>query len=209
MTSRTHLDTTEKSNFQSPSIPLRFVQYYIFVIPEYLNLEQDKLKKRQYYTLSTLESDVKRMVTNAKQFNAKGSPIYEDAERVRKTASNFMVKHNPAYKNPNYVAIATPIPDHLLDETETETADQSPEVLARESTKTHSRRSSRIVDRRRSGGTAAEPDSEPEEDEGDEDAEGEEKVVEDQELDDATRFRGKTFQDAQDLVIEELINYTE
>lgn len=36
--------------------------------------------------------------------------IYEDAERLRKTASNWMVKHNPAYRDGNYVAIATPIP---------------------------------------------------------------------------------------------------
>ena len=50
------------------------------------------------------------MVNNAKQFNDKNSLIYADAERVRKTASNYMVKHNPAYRNPNYTAVATPIP---------------------------------------------------------------------------------------------------
>lgn len=57
-----------------------------------------------------MESDCKRLVNNAKSYNDKKSLIYEDAERVRKTASNFMVKHNPAYRDGNYVAIATPIP---------------------------------------------------------------------------------------------------
>lgn len=67
-----------------------------------------------YPNLSALESDAKRMVLNAKHFNPKGTPLYEDAERVRKTASNFMTKHNPAYRNPNYVAVATPVPDDLF-----------------------------------------------------------------------------------------------
>jgi hypothetical protein len=150
------------------------------------------------------------MVTNAKLFNAKGSAIYDDAERVRKTASNFMVKHNPAYKNPNYVAIATPIPDDLLGDTDPEEAEQSVEVSIRGSVRTHSRRSSRIVDRRRSGGAATDPDSEPEEDEEEEeDAEGEEEDLEEEELGSGERFKGKSFQQAQDLVIEELIDYTE
>jgi hypothetical protein len=51
------------------------------------------------------------MVTNAKTFNDKNSAIYLDAERVRKTASNWMVKNNPAYRNPGYQAAPTPIPD--------------------------------------------------------------------------------------------------
>jgi hypothetical protein len=67
-----------------------------------------------YPDLSALESDAKRMVLNAKHFNPKGTPLYEDAERVRKTASNFMTKHNPAYRNPHYVAVATPVPDDLF-----------------------------------------------------------------------------------------------
>lgn len=56
---------------------------------------------------------MKRMVANAKQFNVKGSTIYEDAERIRKTASNWMVKNNPAYRDPGYSAQPTPIPGEL------------------------------------------------------------------------------------------------
>lgn len=67
-----------------------------------------------YPNLSALESDAKRMVLNAKHFNPKGTPLYEDAERVRKTASNFMTKHNPAYRDPHYVAVATPVPDDVF-----------------------------------------------------------------------------------------------
>jgi outer membrane biosynthesis protein TonB len=43
-------------------------------------------------------------------FNDKKSIIYEDAERLRKTASNWMVKNNPAYRIQGYTAIATPVP---------------------------------------------------------------------------------------------------
>lgn len=50
------------------------------------------------------------MVNNAKQYNEKKSLVYEDAERLRKTASNWMTKNNPAYRDGNYVAVATPVP---------------------------------------------------------------------------------------------------
>lgn len=66
---------------------------------------------KQYHNLSQLEGDLKRLVANAKSFHEKGSDLYEDAERVRKTASNWMTRHNPAYRDKNYVAVATPIPD--------------------------------------------------------------------------------------------------
>lgn len=71
---------------------------------------QDKLTNGEYTTLAQVESDCKRLVNNAKAYNDKKSIIYEDAERLRKTASNWMVKHNPAYRDGSYVAVATPIP---------------------------------------------------------------------------------------------------
>ncbi len=61
--------------------------------------------------METLESDLKRLVQNAKDFNDNRSEVYEDAERIRKALSNFMPKHNPAYLNPEYKAYATPLPD--------------------------------------------------------------------------------------------------
>lgn len=72
---------------------------------------QTNLENFQYGDLSSLESDLKRMVQNAKEFNETGSKVYEDAERIRKAVSNFMPKHNPAYKDKNYRAQPTPIPD--------------------------------------------------------------------------------------------------
>lgn len=61
--------------------------------------------------MAAVESDAKRMINNAKTFNDKSSLIHMDAERLRKTASNFMVKHNPAYKDAHYSAVATPLPE--------------------------------------------------------------------------------------------------
>jgi Bromodomain len=61
--------------------------------------------------MTALEADLKRMVQNAKEFNASGSRVYEDAERIRKALSNFMPKHNPAYKDLEYRALPAPIPD--------------------------------------------------------------------------------------------------
>ena len=59
--------------------------------------------------MTTLESDVKRMVANAKSYNEKTSEIFADAERIRKMVSHFMSKNNPAYKDPNYTAFPTPL----------------------------------------------------------------------------------------------------
>ncbi|KAF2085614.1 Bromodomain-containing protein [Saccharata proteae CBS 121410] len=84
--------------------------YEEILLPVSLSTIEAKLKNKEYENLSAVESDVKRMVNNAKQFNDKHSAIYADAERVRKTASNYMVKHNPAYRSGNYTAIATPLP---------------------------------------------------------------------------------------------------
>ncbi|KAI9744397.1 MAG: hypothetical protein M1818_001926 [Claussenomyces sp. TS43310] len=71
---------------------------------------ESKLRRGEFENLTTLESYIKRMVSNAKEYNEQGSEIHSDAERIRKATSNFMVKHNPAYKNPGYVAFPTPLP---------------------------------------------------------------------------------------------------
>jgi hypothetical protein len=55
------------------------------------------------------------MVQNAKDYNHVKSPIYEDAERIRKALSNFMPKHNPAYLRPDYRAAPTPIPQDIVE----------------------------------------------------------------------------------------------
>jgi hypothetical protein len=65
--------------------------------------------------MEKLESDLKRLVQNAKEFNSTKSEVYEDAERIRKALSNFMPKHNPAYLDPAYRAYPTPLPSRTSD----------------------------------------------------------------------------------------------
>jgi hypothetical protein len=137
--------------------------------------------------MTALESDVKRLVVNAKQYNDKRSTVYEDAERLRKTASNFFTKHNPAYRNPSYVAIPTPIPGQSDEEAETEAARLS--EMSLESPMKDSKANK-------------EPETEPKEDQ---DAAEEGQDDDDQGED----FRGKTFQQAQEQIIEELIHYVD
>ncbi|KAI5917306.1 Bromodomain-containing protein [Camillea tinctor] len=86
-------------------------EYYKLIrLPLSLESIERKLKNRQYPTLSTLESDFKRLVSNVKETNDRTSVIFSDAERIRKAVSNLMVKQNPAYKQGNYQAVATPLP---------------------------------------------------------------------------------------------------
>lgn len=86
-------------------------QYYKKIrLPLSLEVIERKLKGSRYSTLSSLESDFKRLVSNAKETNDRNSTIFGDAERVRKAVSNLMVKHNPAYKAGNYQAVPTPLP---------------------------------------------------------------------------------------------------
>lgn len=80
-------------------------------MPIALDDVEKKLKRGEFPTLTTLESYLKRMVQNAKEYNQKGSQVYEDAERVRKAVSNFMVKTNPAYQSGTYTAFPTPYPE--------------------------------------------------------------------------------------------------
>ncbi|KAL5121310.1 hypothetical protein ACEQ8H_000778 [Pleosporales sp. CAS-2024a] len=87
-------------------------EYYEHVkLPIAIDTIENKLHRGEYSTLAQVESDCKRLVNNAKAYNDKRSAVYEDAERLRKTASNWMTKHNPAYRNNSYVAVATPIPN--------------------------------------------------------------------------------------------------
>ncbi len=72
---------------------------------------EEKLRRNAYPTMTTLESDLKRLVHNAKEYNAPKSDIYEDAERIRKLVFNYMKQNNPQYsQDPNYTSFPTPIP---------------------------------------------------------------------------------------------------
>ena len=84
-------------------------------MPISLDVIEERLEDRQYATMEKLEGDLKRMVQNAKDYNDSRSEIFQDAERIRKALSNFMPKHNPAYLDPEYRAVPTPIPQSVLE----------------------------------------------------------------------------------------------
>lgn len=79
-------------------------------LPVSLQIVEQKLNSREFSNLAEVESLVKRMIANAKEFYPRSSPTFDDAERVRKALSNFMTKNNPAYQKGNYQAVATPLP---------------------------------------------------------------------------------------------------
>ena len=120
-----------------------YPQYYVAVkMPLSLNMIEEKLQSGEYPTMETLESDLKRLVQNAKEFNSTKSEVYDDAERIRKALSNFMPKHNPSYLNADYRAYPTPIPSELLDRDESMVASTPGVDLDRSSSMTKSRRKS-------------------------------------------------------------------
>ena len=79
---------------------------------------QGKLYRREYPTVTPVESDLRRMVGNAKSFNQKSSEIFSDAEKIRKAIVAFMTQNNPAYKDPNYTPAPTPVPEGWQDRLE-------------------------------------------------------------------------------------------
>jgi hypothetical protein len=59
-----------------------------------------------------LEADIKRLFTNAKSYYNKSTGMYADAERIRKILSDFMRKNNPDYlRDPNHITQPTPVSD--------------------------------------------------------------------------------------------------
>lgn len=129
------------------------------------------------------------MVANAKAYNEDGSIVYADAERIRKMVSNFMSKNNPAYKDPNYIAVPTPIPG--------DDASATPRPSTRQVSEQPRKPTVTISLKNRKTSVAAPSPSA---------------------TDDATRgntpaptsdFIAKTFQQAQEQIVNELILHTE
>ena len=167
--------TTKPSNCPFPFRPSRYLASPNFLCPTSSHTAQDKLERHDYATLSAVESDAKRMVANAKQYNDDKSIVY--------LLSNFMTKNNPAYKNPDYIALPTPIPG------ENDTANNSSVPSTRE----HSEQPRKItlsLKARKSSAAVASP-----------------AAVNDSS--DPTDFTGKTFQQAQEQIINGLIQYTD
>lgn len=137
------------------------------------------------------------MVNNAKSFNDKKSIVYEDAERMRKTASNWMTKHNPAYDDKSYAAIATPIPGE-----ETAVSGRSQQRVASTPRAAHSPSTPDTFDRPRRAAAAAQATTPAP-------SKLRHSSSARQQVEDNPDFDGKTFQQAQEQIVQELIDYVE
>ncbi|KAL8774804.1 MAG: hypothetical protein Q9209_000743 [Squamulea sp. 1 TL-2023] len=100
--------------------------------------------------MTTVESDLRRMILNAKSFNEKSSQIFSDAEKIRKAISNFMVENNPAYQSKDYKPFPTPVPENWQPPTLKEEKADETEV----ETKTEADHSTRGVSTRRASSAA-------------------------------------------------------
>jgi hypothetical protein len=95
-------------------------------MPIALSTIEAKLNRGEFPNLTSLESYFKRMISNAKEYNERGSVIHDDAERLRKALSNYMTKINPAYRTPGFVCQPTPLPGE--EEVEDDAADEDEDV---------------------------------------------------------------------------------
>ncbi|KAH8813171.1 Bromodomain-containing protein-like protein [Xylogone sp. PMI_703] len=190
--------TTDKSgrlvatNFLTLPNKRQLPDYYkIIKMPVALDTIQEKLMRREFPTLSAVESYFKRMIANAKEYNQKGSEIYDDAERIRKALSNYMTKNNPAYKTPGYVALPAPIPPELLEKSDSEAdAEGEPEEDEVEATPQARRgpgRPPKTQQAQRSSTTPATSEQQY----------------------DGVGFDGLTFQQAQEKIVADMIRYKE
>ena len=149
--------------------------------------------------MTSLEGDLRRMISNAKAFNEKRSQAFSDSEKIRKQLQVFMQEKNPAYKDPNHVAYTTPVPEgwrakqekletgHEQDaegEIDPEEVANPPEKRTRLVTRVGS--SAAANDRRASSTPAVQ------------DIEGA-----------YESFEGNTFQQAQEKIVGEMINHTD
>lgn len=149
--------------------------------------------------MTFLEGDLRRMIRNAKSFNEKRSQIFSDSEKVRKVLSKFMEEHNPAYRSSDYTAYTTPVPPEWQEKIQGQKVAQEQNAQIKddreeeEEEKPTGRRtrlvthvgSSSAANNRRASSTPAVQD-----------AEGA-----------YESFEGNTFQQAQEKMITEMINY--
>ena len=189
------------ANFYELPDKKKFPDYYKKIgLPISINIVEDKIRKGEYTDLSGIESDMRRLISNAKTFNTKTSSLFSDAEKIRKMLSNYMIKNNPAYKTGQYVPMATPVPENWNapsakqeassdedageEDAEGETDNEEPVSVQRETQSAARSSVPSISDNRPASATPAIQDA-------GNDEEG---------------FEGKTFQQAQEKIVMELIN---
>ena len=142
-----------------------------------------------------MESDAKRLVANAKSYNEKDSEVWADAERVRKITSDFMRKNNPAYKDPRYAAFATPLPGEASPPDDPAPQDDGPSARPTPSPQPSSLRPA--ADLTPIGDLGASPAP---------DAAAATTTAGHVLVSSASTLTGKSFRDAQETIIAELIN---
>lgn len=140
------------------------------------------------------------MIVNAKAYNDKSSMIYEDAERLRKTMSNWMTRFNPAYKDGNYTAVATPLPEGVSESSGRHSgvngiSTPTPAVKKEGGGSIRLK----LTDKRKSSTPAPTVTVKEKEKEKEKDTEAAREGSKD--------FVGKTFQQAQDQIMSEMIKY--
>ncbi|KAL9133571.1 MAG: hypothetical protein Q9175_005247 [Cornicularia normoerica] len=98
-------------------------------LPVALDTVEAKLNNNEYPKMTSLEGDLRRMISNAKAFNEKRSQAFSDSEKIRKQLQVFMQENNPAYKDPSYVPYTTPVPEgwRIKQEKQEETHEQDAE----------------------------------------------------------------------------------
>ena len=197
--------------------------YEVIGLPISIGIIEEKLQSNAYSTVSALESDFKRMIQNAKDYNEPKSEIYEDAERIRKLIYNYMKLNNPAYQDSSYSAVATPVPGSTTKITltngnartaqaaqakpiVTHTPTPAPVIKDERPSKDDSSTRLRLSVAPRASEKPAEKRSEPPSDR---------KSVSvapsaiDRGEDESMEFTGKTFQEAQQMIVAEMIRYTD
>ncbi|MCJ1310899.1 hypothetical protein MMC25_004567 [Agyrium rufum] len=107
-------------------------QYYAATpLPLSISIIEGKLRRKEYPKITPLESDLKRLIANAKSFYARSSDEFSDAEKVRKMVTSHMAKLNPAYHDGSgYQSFPTPIPEteSSVDEEEGEEDEEDEEI---------------------------------------------------------------------------------
>lgn len=133
--------------------------------------------------MTTVESDLRRMISNAKSFNEKSSQLFSDAEKIRKAVSNFMVENNPAYQTDDYKPFPTPVPD----DSQPPVLEEEKEEVARSTRGMSNRRASSVTTGQSNVRTSATPGAHDNEGLGE-------------------SFEGNTFQRAQAKIVAEMID---
>lgn len=174
-------------------------------MPIALDMVEEQLQDGEFKNLSELESYLKRMVSNAKDWFHKDSSAHGDAERVRKAISNYMTKNNPAYLTRGYQAVATPLPaDDGANGGAADNGEEGDDQAEDEDGEDESgpRKRSIILKRRAPGRSARNSLATPQE------TPRKATTTKPDHQYEGVPYKGLTFQEAQEKIVEEMLRHT-